>query len=164
MDILSESLGLTGLDEKTLHQIDVDLTEYLSDSNSNNNQRGSKNSFYGRHHSTETKKILADKAKNNKRRLGKIHSDETKCKIRLKMLGRPSARKGVDPWNKGVSHSIETKLKISKSRMGIEVSDETRMKLSISAKNKIKQQCPHCKNFFDPVNYKRWHGDKCKHA
>jgi hypothetical protein len=24
-------------------------------------------------------------------------------------------------------------------------------------------QCSHCNKFFDPCNFKRWHGDKCKH-
>lgn len=28
--------------------------------------------------------------------------------------------------------------------------------------NKIKKECPHCHRLFDPGNYKRYHGDKCK--
>ena len=35
-------------------------------------------------------------------------------------------------------------------------------KLSIIAKNREKKLCPHCSRNIDPVNYRRWHGDKCK--
>lgn len=40
--------------------------------------------------------------------LGKKHSDKTKQKMSL-------AKKNYIPWNKGVTHSIETKIKISES-------------------------------------------------
>ena len=46
---------------------------------------GEKNPFFGKTHSSETKKLLSEKRKN---RPGKKHTEETKEKIRRKLLGR----------------------------------------------------------------------------
>lgn len=42
------------------------------------------------------------------------------------------------------------------------ISEETRQKISISAKNKEKIICCYCNKKFDLLNYKRWHGENCK--
>jgi len=39
---------------------------------------------------------------------------------------------------------------------------EERLKISESNKNRSKIKCPHCNRIFDQLNYKKWHGDKCK--
>lgn len=48
--------------------------------------------------------------------------------------------------------------------LGKKINKEMREKMSIGCKNKKKKNCIHCHNDFDPVNYSRWHGDKCKEA
>lgn len=65
---------------------------------------------------------------------GKTHTEETKAILREKNSGENSVRYGMkDP--------------AQSARMA----------------NRIKQECPHCKRWFDPQNYAKSHGDKCKH-
>jgi hypothetical protein len=42
------------------------------------------------------------------------------------------------------------------------VSEETRKKSSLTMKNRPPIYCEFCKKHFDKLNYKRWHGIKCK--
>jgi hypothetical protein len=50
---------------------------------------------------------------------GRKVSDETKRKTSLSLKGRiPKNIKSISGWNKGINHTIETKLKISKFRTG----------------------------------------------
>lgn len=58
-----------------------------------------------------------------------------------------AAKKGTAPWNKGIGHS-----------------EKTKALQSLLAKNRIKKQCPYCKRLFDPTNFVRYHGPKCKLA
>ena len=96
----------------------------------------------GKKHSEETKKKL----------MGRVHSPEVLNQISLKLKGRISPRKGVSlseetktkisekmkgrvsPMKGRVSSAL-TKEKLSKAHMGKIVSEETRKKLSDSAKN-----------------------------
>lgn len=41
------------------------------------------------------------------------------------------------------------------------VADETRQRMSESAKNKPRKTCPHCLKHVTTANYVRWHGDNC---
>lgn len=45
---------------------------------------------------------------------------------------------------------------------GTKWSDDTKRKLSIKAKNRIKLQCNHCDKIADASNFGRWHGDSCR--
>lgn len=57
-----------------------------------------------------------------------------------------TANKGKATWNKGITHSLETK--------------ELQSRL---AKNRPKQECPHCNKIVaGPSNFVRWHGNNCK--
>ena len=85
-----------------------------------------------------------------KSKLGRIHSDETKEKIRQANLGkkyspetiekRASKRRGKPTWNTGIKTgpmSDETKEKISQSTRGISKSQETKDKISVAKKGSI---------------------------
>lgn len=139
-------------------------------------QKGDKNPMYGKVVSEETRKKLSIAVKNSgyvptdevRRKLsdankGKVLSKETRAKISNANKGRVSTRRGVAltpeckkkisnakkgsvPWNKGKNHT-----------------DETRLKLADRAKNRKRQVCNHCGIECDVSNYKRWHGDNCKH-
>ena len=102
MDNISYSLGLSPLDESVLLAMDERMTEMLADGWTTQRQDGKYNNNYGKTHSAETRKKISEKAKGNKKRLGKKHSDETKAKMRAAKLGKPSGAKGRTAWNKGI--------------------------------------------------------------
>ena len=81
--------------------------------------------------------------KNYGRRTGRTSADFTP-EWRAKLS---EARLGKSSWNKGITHS-----------------DETKELLSTLARNRTKKECPHCSKIVVPANYARWHGDNCKKA
>jgi ribosomal protein L37AE/L43A len=40
--------------------------------------------------------------------------------------------------------------------------EKTKQRISISAKNRPKFECPHCNKLFNQLNLNRWHDDNCK--
>ena len=59
------------------------------------------------------------------------HTDETRKKL-------SEAHKGQSPWNKGMPHTEETRKRMSEAHKGIHRSEETRQKISLAQKNRIK--------------------------
>ena len=101
--------------------------------------------------------------------------------------GENSNSYGKPAWNKGITHTLETREKLSKAniehfkthhgtRLGAKVSEETRQKqrgpkteqaklnMSIAAKQKPRLTCTHCSAYITTSNHTRYHGDKCKKA
>ena len=73
---------------------------------------GARNSFYGRHHTKETKRKLGEKLGGEKNPFfGKHHTEEAKEKDRQKHLGKTT-------WNKGKPFSVETRKKMSLAQKG----------------------------------------------
>ena len=62
----------------------------------------------------------------------------------------------------GEEKAKELKIKRSESLKGKIVSSETRKKSSLAMKNRPPIYCEFCKKYFNELNYKRWHGIKCK--
>ncbi len=109
---------------------------------------------------------------------GQKHSEETRKKMSV-AASRPKStawkesasqrRKGKVAPNKGKIHSIETKLKISQAVSGEkngfygkQHSLEQREKKRQEKLNASRLQCPYCSKIVDPMNFARWHGNKCK--
>ena len=110
---------------------------------------------------------------------GKLHSEETKEKIRQARLGSKDSaevrvRKSISGKNKPPV-SDETRIKLStanKGRLGLkgekngfygkQHSAEQREKKRQEKLNSTRQTCSYCNKIVDPMNYARWHGDKCK--
>jgi group I intron endonuclease len=63
---------------------------------------------------------------------------------------------------KGKPLSEETKQKLSLSTKGIKKSEETKIKMRIAFKSAAKSICPHCNKSFYPRHLVRWHGENCK--
>lgn len=83
---------------------------------------GENNPFYGKKHSTETKKRLSEVAKSREvhPRLGKKASEETKAKLRKSWTEGKAKRSGENHHLFGKSHSEETRRKISEAHKKLE--------------------------------------------
>ena len=97
----------------------------------------------------------SEKAKGNKRWLGRVHSEETRAKI-----GKSRA---------GKQHSEESKLLFSKQRSGSgnamygkSHTQETIEKIKAKARSRQVLSCQHCGKEMTAQNIARYHGDKCK--
>ncbi len=87
-------------------------------------------------------KNMADINERRKRSIklsGIKRSSETRAKMK-------EAQKNKRPWNKGIPHSEEHKLK-----------------QSIAAKNREVVKCPHCNKLGQKSSMVRWHFDNCKY-
>ena len=60
-------------------------------------------------------------------------------------------------------HSPERKEHLSKLLKGREYSPETIARMSAGQLNRVKKRCIHCDIEFDPGNYSKYHGDKCRY-
>ena len=125
---------------------------------------GNKN-FLGKNHTQETKEKIS---KSNK---GKKRSNEVK-----KQMSKRNAGEGNPMYNKSVYAVWEEKygkdeadkrrdqyiIKMSNSLKGLKRSKESKENIKRAALNRSKKQCPYCLRYFDPGNYKQFHGEKCK--
>lgn len=101
--------------------------------------------------SEETKKKMSEAQKGNKKMLGKKHSEETKKKMSLSHAGKKMSSEAIAKMS-----LIKTGMKY-KPR-----SEESRKKMSESAKKIPLKQCPHCNKIGRPNTMARWHFDNCK--
>ena len=85
----------------------------------------------GRVISPQTRKKMSDARKGvspwNKGKTG-VYTDETKERMKISWFGH----NGKKPWNVGVSHTEETKHKISATRKGTSPTEEARRRMSLS--------------------------------
>jgi group I intron endonuclease len=107
--------------ESDLNEMEV---FYIKEYNSFNTKHGL-NLLSGGNHpkvSNETKEKISKSSKGNTKWLGKRHTEESINKMRISHSGHTTSnetktkmsltRKGRIPWNKGIGHSDETKLKM----------------------------------------------------
>lgn len=125
-------------------------------------QTGRKNSFYGKQHTSETKKKMSKSRQGiapwNKGKVyvgggmtGKKHTADTKQKIREKKSGTTltddhKKKIAESMLAKKIKRSEETKIKMSQAKKGVKHSTRT---------------CEHCKKSISVAMYARWHGAKC---
>ena len=127
---------------------------------------------------------------------GKHHTQEAKDKIRQKNLGKKLTLEQIEKLKKAITGkkkppiTDEHRAKLSAAqsgknnpRYGVEVSDETRAKISEKAKGRKqsaetvqkkadairglkreKRLCPHCDQMIAVNGYARWHGDHCANS
>ena len=134
-------------------------------------RKGGGNGMYGRNHTEEAKRRIS---KANK---GRKQSYEEKEKQKAAMTGRTRGPFN-DEWRTNLSKSRQGE---KNHRFGVEVSEETRQKISDKAKlrknslesnakrsvallggKREKLLCPHCEQSVAVNGYARWHGDRCK--
>jgi hypothetical protein len=111
------------------HIVDESNLDPLLISNHDQSRPGNKNGMYGYEWGDRYPKPM----------LNKTHSDETKRKWSEK-------RKGVLPWNTGISLSKETKQKMSESKIGIprpDVAESNKKRKGMKYKRKVKSHPTH---------------------
>ena len=101
---------------------------------------------------------------------GRIMSEEHKIKVSItgkKNKGKKHSAETIEKRAaklRGIPQSLELVRKRTGPRIGTKVSDESKLKNSISNKNRPKELCPHCLIIASKGNILRWHLDKCKQA
>ncbi len=164
-DMISQSLGLYPLQNNDLLEIDNDMN-WIKE-NTDSNVSGENNSFFGKTHTLEARKLISKKQLGNKKRLGKYHNKATKEKISTSTINRfedQNERDKISNSLKGRKLSKETKIKMSLSRKGRTFSEEHRIKIAESNKQAKKIQCTHCGKWMQTGLHNRWHGNNCKKA
>lgn len=98
------------------------------------------------------------------------HSENSKNQIRKKLKGRSQSKESIEKRSISLSGRVglpcspQTRHLISLSQKGKILSQATRDLISLSNKLRVRKKkiCSFCGQSFDPMNYKRWHGENCK--
>jgi group I intron endonuclease len=125
---------------------------------------------------------------------GRIFTEETRSKMSNSAKSKPpvseETKRKISIANKGRTHSVQSKLKMSASQKirknlsrkgqksyvrtaeirlkmslagkGREASDASKEKMSLAKKNREKLSCPHCNKTMDKANAMKYHFKKCK--
>ena len=117
--------------------------------------------------------VRIEAAKNTSELLRGKHPSEEILKKHRKPKSDSYKKTMKETWNRkyreGYVHPFlgrnltnEHKYKLSKSHTGLLASEETKQRMSVSQRNRVKAKCCHCGKLVDPGNYGKLHGDKCK--
>jgi len=133
--------------------------------------KGKGNGFYGKTHTPEAREKIRQKNLGNKltpeqharlvaNTTGKKKppiTDEHRAKLSVAQSGKNNPRYGVEV-------SEETRAKISEKAKGRKQSAETVQKKAdaIRGLKRVKRLCPHCAQLVAVNGYARWHGANCK--
>jgi hypothetical protein len=152
---LSEALGIPQPDHPIEYDDDI---RFFSQPNG----KGPLNSFYGKKHTKESKRLMSESQKGEKNHFyGKNHSETTKRTIAEK----------TSKLKKGIALSARHKTNIADALRGNPHTDERRKNISLSKKGKPTWnkgqtdkivECPYCGKMGGNSNMKRWHFDNCK--
>lgn len=136
--------------------------------------KGAGNGMFGKKHSMDAKKRISESNKGEKNGAKQL---EARNKIAESKLGKKRAPFSEE-WRNKLSEAGSGK---NNSRYGVEVSEETRKKISDKIRGRKqtdeekekrrlanlglkreKKLCPHCNKLVAVNGYERWHGDNCK--
>lgn len=188
-DIMMEKYGVIWQMErnrgKTYNEIYGEDKSILIKCKMSKSRSGEGNGMYGKKHKLKTKNKISKKAKIRNQNLKGLKNEEIFGKEMAQKIGKKISDANHDFYEnrKGKTYeelygeerareikkklskspSSETREKISIKNKGRKQSPETCEKNRINALKRIKKECPHCNRFFDPGNFKQFHGDKCKY-
>ena len=89
-------------------------------------------------------------------------TDEYRKKISNARKGKPNNWLGRKHSAESIQKMKEAKAGEKHNRYGVKLDSEVKGKMSESAKNRVKIECPHCHKLGDPGPMKYWHFDNCK--
>ena len=119
--------------------------------------KGLPGNFTGMKHSSETRKLMSLSQAGLSKPRTVPTSDITRERISITKTDKTRAPFSEE-WKKNISIGTSGD---KNHNFGKEFSIETRLKQSISAKNRLPIICQ-CGKSVSPLNYKRWHGDNCR--
>ena len=128
---------------------------------------GQLNPFYGKKHSTKTRKTMSVNAKNRRPTDAMLAGYKSGG---AKRVGRPPFNKGKTFTELyGEERALELRKKVSNTGekngfFGKHHSAEQRKKKSEEKLAAPKKECYTCGKVVDAMNYGRWHGTRCKQA
>jgi group I intron endonuclease len=109
--------------------------------------------------SLETRQKMSSAAK------GRVFSETTRKKLSEAHKGKhvtiqtkerlSESHKGQKPWNVGKTYKQKNPI--------YSISEDKKLKITLTLKNKPKIQCPHCGIQGSPSAIKHWHFDRCRH-
>jgi group I intron endonuclease len=108
--------------------------------------------------SEEKRKKISESLKGKPK--SKLHKQRLSESQRGKILSEShrqalsESHKGNIPWNVGQRYKHKNPI--------ASISEERKLQISLTLKNKTKIQCPHCGLVGSPSAIKHWHFDKCK--
>jgi group I intron endonuclease len=88
------------------------------------------------------------------------YTDGNKVKTGDSLRGRKKSKEHKRKLKESRNSEV-TSQKIKDSLSGRKRLKLSRMKISEAAKERKRKVCKHCNNEFDPVNYAKWHGERC---
>jgi hypothetical protein len=133
-------------------------------------KKGENHPFYGKHHSEESKIEMKKSGKN--RDNSNYRTEEHRKKQKEAVSGEKNGMFGISVYEHWINTVGEEKAKekandrykkASKSLKGKHRTEEQKKNYEKGALKRIKTTCPYCNKTVDPGNYKRFHGDNCKH-
>lgn len=104
--------------------------------------------------------------KHHKTVVSKPKSEETKAKMRKPKS--PEHRARMSEAFRGREQSEEKRRKISEAHKGRVLTEEHKKKIGSAQRGKPNitkmeaKECPYCRRSFTPLNFGRYHGEKCK--
>ena len=122
-------------------------------------RKGENNHFYNQKHTDETRKKISDAASKPRSELWKKVASMNRKGENNSFYGKKHSAEQKEKWKTDTRRAHSG---IENGFYGKQHSEEQRQKKRIEKLSATKKECCYCGKLVDPMNFNRWHGDKCK--